>query len=194
MQDVQSTIISQYTNSPTLCGITSRLNDALDPSADIVNLIVNRLSLSTAVRDGLDSLGAKVGVSRYVQIPDTVQPAWFGFDEAFDPLDVEHGPQPFDCAPFFAEATTSTYRLEDDEYRKLVRVKALANIYPCTIKNLNKFYNLFFGDRGPVFVRVDSAMAASVVFSFPLTDSDRALLASGAFPAQAGVSYSIVEP
>lgn len=66
MQNVESTIISQYGNSATISQLIQNMNDYIDPSADIDNFYNYVFNIETAQGFGLDIWGRIVGVSRIV--------------------------------------------------------------------------------------------------------------------------------
>lgn len=66
MENLERTILSQYANSPTIMGMIESLNAAIDPSADLDNVLTWILQVSTAGGFGLDICGRIVGVSRNV--------------------------------------------------------------------------------------------------------------------------------
>ena len=84
-------------------------------------------NIQTADTYGLDVWGKIVVVSR--QLTVTENKIYFGFNEASsDPILVDD-PQPFNQAPFYSgELLTSTVTLTNDAYRKLIMMKAAANI------------------------------------------------------------------
>jgi hypothetical protein len=69
MQNVDQTVIAQYSGSPHLDAIIDSFNDAIDPSADITAFYNYVWNIQTAQGYGLDVLGRIVGVSRVFNIP-----------------------------------------------------------------------------------------------------------------------------
>ena len=135
MLNWDQTLLSQYCDSPTIKGILSSFNDAIDPSADLAQFYYNIFNVATAVGNGLDIWGAIVGVSRYLQISAT---PYLGFEEAYTAPTASTGPQPFNQAPFYnGVVATTTFALSDTQYRQLILVKAAAHIskHKYSIKN-----------------------------------------------------------
>ena len=64
MIDYEQTIISQFANSPTICGLIEGLNDAIDPQADFQNFYDFVWNVATAQGFGLDTWGKIVQVKR----------------------------------------------------------------------------------------------------------------------------------
>lgn len=120
---------------------------------------------------------------------------YFGFNEASSDPPVVDDPQPFNQAPFYSgELLTSTVTLTNDVYRKLIMMKAAANISDCTIPNLNKLLMFIFGTSGKCYVRNDGEMMMSYVFEFQLSTAELAIVqSSGALPAPIGVTVNIVQ-
>ncbi len=142
MIDVEQTIISQYGNSPTILQLVRNMNEYLDPRADIDAFFDFVWNVDTAQGFGLDIWGRIVNISRLLTVPDT--PEYLGFNEA------ALGVFPFGEAPFYdgSPPSTTTYRLADDVYRKLILIKALANISRPTAPAINQLLqNMFAGPR-----------------------------------------------
>jgi hypothetical protein len=184
MENYKDTILSQYANSPTITALISTFNDAIDPSVDLDNFYRVIWNVETATGFGLDIWGKIVNISRLLQV-ETIEEN-LGFVEAQSSID---NPQPFDQAPFYnGPAATTTFSLTDDAYRRLIMVKALANITDATAPNLNKLIRYLFADRGKAFVSDTGGMALRYVFLFDLTPSERAIVFnSGAIARPAGV-------
>ena len=66
MNNVLQTVASQYANSPTILALINTFNEAIDPSADIDNIITNILQVDTAQDFGLDICGRIVRVTRTI--------------------------------------------------------------------------------------------------------------------------------
>lgn len=193
MINVADTILTQYADSPKLKSLIYSFNEAvgiegfLDDFYDII------WSIETCDTYGLDVWGKIVVVSR--QLTVTENKIYFGFNEASsDPVLVDD-PQPFNQAPFYSgELLTSTVTLTNDAYRKLIMMKAAANISDCTIPNLNKLLTFMFGENGRCYVRNDGEMVMSYVFEFQLSTVELAIVqSSGALPAPIGVTVNIVQ-
>lgn len=115
--------------------------------------------ISTAEDYGVDVWRKIVGVSRLLNVPQ--QTTNFGFDEAFISA-ADDSPKPFDEASFYEGLQlTTTVRLANDGYRKLILVKAMANITDCSIPSLNNALNYLFEGEGDAFVAITGVMSMS---------------------------------
>ncbi|MEI7410045.1 DUF2612 domain-containing protein [Pectobacterium aroidearum] len=193
MINAPDTILRQYAASNKLKSIIYSFNEAVgidDFIDDFYDMIWN---IQTANSYGLDVWGKIVVVSRQLTVDENK--IFFGFQEAKSAPPVIDDPRPFNQAPFYpGSQATTTVTLTDDVYRKVIMMKAAANISDCTIPSLNKILMFMFSDRGKCYVRVDSPMVISYVFEFVLTSSELAIVqSSGALPAPAGVTVNIVQ-
>lgn len=193
MINVADTILTQYAHSQKLKSLVYSFNEAVGIEGfldDFYDIIWN---IQTADTYGLDVWGKIVVVGR--QLTVTQNEEYFGFDEASSTPPVVDDPQPFNQAPFYTgEVSTSTVTLTNDVYRKLIMMKAAANISDCTIPNLNKLLTFMFGDSGRCYVRNDGDMVMSYVFEFPLSTAELAIVqSSGAIPSPIGVTVNIVQ-
>ena len=68
MENYKDTLLSQYANSPTIIGLISTFNDAVDPSVDLDNFYRVIWNVDTAVGFGLDIWGKIVNISRLLQV------------------------------------------------------------------------------------------------------------------------------
>jgi hypothetical protein len=193
MINVADTILTQYADSPKLKSLIYSFNQAVgidDFIDDFYDMVWN---IQTAGTYGLDVWGKIVVVSR--QLTVTENQIYFGFSEASSEPPVVDDPQPFNQAPFYSgDVLTSTVTLTNDVYRKLIMMKAAANISDCTIPSLNRLISFMFGDRGHCYVRNDGDMIMSYVFEFSLSTAELAIVqSSGALPAPVGVTVNIVQ-
>lgn len=186
MQDVGRTVISQYSNSPTLRQLIENLNTYLDPGADIDRFYDLIMNLDTAVGYGLDVWGRIVGVGRVLAV---AVGEYLGFDEAGDP-----SMTPFGQAPWYLSgAVTENYSLSDSAYRLLILAKAAANITDCSIGAINAILLMLFPDRGSCYVTDGLDMSMTYTFEFPLTPVELSIVeTSGVLPRPAGVSATVV--
>lgn len=193
MINVADTILTQYADSPKLKSLIYSFNQAVGIEDFIDNFYDMAWNIQTAQTYGLDVWGKIVVVSR--QLTVTENQIYFGFNEATSDPPVVDDPQPFNQAPFYSgEVLTSTVTLTNDIYRKLIMLKAAANISDCTIPNLNNLLQYMFSEQGRCYVRVDSPMTMSYVFEFSLSTAELAIVqSSGALPAPAGVTVNIVQ-
>ncbi|MFT9442329.1 MAG: DUF2612 domain-containing protein [Acetobacter papayae] len=187
MENISQTILSQYANSPALCGIIDAWNQALDPATLIDQWYTLVWNVKTAQGYGLDVWGRIVGVSRVLSIESV---DYLGWREANDLT--EEG---FDQAPWYSGSdATSNYRLSDDGYRQLIYAKAFANISDGSVLSINTILTTLFAGQGDAYVRDNGDMTMTYVFSFVPTDVQVSIIQnSGVLPRPAGVgiSYSI---
>ncbi|NYA42982.1 DUF2612 domain-containing protein [Serratia fonticola] len=193
MKNYADTIISQYADSPKLRAIIDTFNQAVETDEFIDTFYDMVWNIETAGTYGLDVWGRIVVVSRLLTV--TPSEKYFGFEEALSTPPEIGDPQPFDQAPFYTgEMATNTISLSNDVYRKLIMLKAMANITDCTIPSMNKMLMYMFGDKGKAYVRNDGGMVMSYVFEFELSPSDLAIVqSSGALPSPAGVKVNIIQ-
>lgn len=188
MIDFERTIISQYSDSPTIVQLVRNMNDYIDPRADFDNFFNYVWNVNTAQGFGLDIWGRIVNIGRELTIPAQLQ--YLGFGEATSPA------QPFGQAPFYVQQSTATqtYILADDAYRQLILVKALANISTTTAEAVNQLLQNMFAGRGRCYVNDLGNMALRYTFEFDLTDYELAIMTqSGALPRPAGVTAFIFQ-
>ena len=187
------TLLSQYVDSPTLVGLLQSFNDAVDPTIDIANFYSNIWNVATAVGNGLDIWGQIVGVSRYLQVSAS---NYLGFEEAYTAPTASTGPQPFGQAPFGSgTALTTTFALADAQYRRLILVKAAANISNLSIPSINALLQAEFSTSdginpyGSAYVINSGSMSFQYHLTFVPSAVQIAIINnSGVFPRPAGVS------
>ena len=193
MDNFTDTIMSQFSNSPTIMQLITNFNTYIDPEANI-NAFYNMLwTVNTAVGYGLDVWGRIVGVGRVLQIATS---DYFGME----------GPNgasglPFDQAIFYSgEPLTANYALLDDPYRTLILAKALFNISDGTISSINQILINLFGPTGLLPVAGNSYctdglnMTITYTFGSTLNHVQEAIVyQSGVLPRPAGVAATVVQ-
>lgn len=186
--DVDATVISQYSNSPTINRLVENMADYVDPAVDMTNFYNFVWNVDTAVGFGLDIWGDIVGVTRLLRLPS--DDPIFGYINEDDPPDWF----PFNDGVFTPGAqASSAYLLPDDAFRTLILTKALSNIVATSAASLNELLRNLFPGRGKSYVVDLGNMAMRFVFEFVLTSTEYAILTqSNALPHPAGVSYSVV--
>lgn len=187
MNNVEQTIISQYGNSATITHLIQNMNQYIDPSADINNFYSNVWDITQAQGFGLDIWGRIVNISRSLNIAN--DPIYFGFNEALP------GSYPFGDKPFYDNSAPATkvYLLGDDAYRKLILVKALANISATNASSINQLLQNLFAGRGRCYVNDLGNMSMRYTFEFLLSSYEFAIVTqSGALPRPSGVSASLI--
>ena len=191
MQNVQQTIISQYSASPTLGLLIQAMNEYIDPAANFDAFYDLIWNVDTAIGYGLDVWGRIVGVTRVLQVASDV---YFGFAEADDVTSIS----PFnDAGPFYSGgAITSNFALSDQAFRLLIFAKALANITDGSIPAINRILRNLFPGRGNCYVTDGQDMTMTYTFEFtpPLTPVEFAIVSqSGVLPRPAGVRATVVQ-
>ena len=84
--------------------------------------------------------------------------------------------------------STTTIALTNDAYRKLIMVKAMANITDCSIEELNKMLLYLFEGSGQPFVADIGQMTMIYVFPFDLSPSERSIIVDASvIPRPSGV-------
>lgn len=184
--DVWKTIISQYANSPVLTRLIQNMDAYLDQTLNFQSFYDLVFNVDTAQGHGLDVWGRIVVVSRILSVP--ISDHYLGFEEA------QPGSYPFNEAPFFSgQQVTNNFILSDSAYRKLIFVKALANICDGSIPAINQILLNLFPNRGNCYVVDGLNMTMQYKFDFALTPVELAIIAqSGALPKSTGVSASVV--
>ena len=187
------TVISQYANSPTLRQLIHNMDEYINPDTDFDAFYDYVWNVETAQGFGLDVWGRIVGVGRMLTIP--AAETYLGYQEAYTIPTAATGAQPFGQAPMYVGTTSSqTYRLADDAYRKLILVKALANISDCTSPSLNRLLTNLFAGRGRCYVSDTGQMEFRYVFEFALEPYEIAILTqSGAIPKPAAVLANVLQ-
>lgn len=188
MIDVEQTIISQYGTSATIRQLIDGMNAHIDPAADIEAFYDYVWNVETAQGFGLDVWGRIVNISRELRLLD--DDSNFGFNE-------QEEAEPFDDGTFYVgESTSSVFKLADDAYRKLILVKALANISATNAPSLNRLLQNLFDGRGVCYVNNLGNMQFRYTFEFDLLPYEWAIITqSGALPTPAGVkAYALQVP
>jgi hypothetical protein len=182
----QTTLLSQYANSPRTIGIIESFADAIDQQSNLDAFYDKIWNIATAEGYGLDVWGRIVVVDRVVHVTTR----FFGFAEALPTSD------PYNVSPFYGgQSLTSNYALSDSAYRQLIIAKALANICDGSIPSINRILQLLFPLRGRCYVTDPGDMTMKYVFEFPLSAVELAIVeTSNVLPRPTGVSvsYSVV--
>ena len=192
----QKTILSQYDASPTLLTLIESFSEAVDVTADLANFYSNIWNVATAVGYGLDVWGQIVGVSRYLQVGSS---NYLGFDEAYTAPTASTGPQPFGQAPFGnGVPATTTFALGDNQYRRLIMVKAAANISNLSVPSINALLRMEFGTSdginpyGTAYVIDTENMSFQYHLGFTPSAVQIAIINnSGVFPRPAGINVTL---
>lgn len=186
--DFNTTVISQYANSPILLKLIENFSQYIDPTANLDAFYDIIWNVDTAQGVGLDIWGRIVGVSRVIT---TVGDIDFGFAEAGTVSAVG-----FNQGEFHSGAETSSNNsLSDDAFRLLIFAKALSNITDCSVTSINQIMMSLFPGRGDCHVVDNNNMTLTYVFNFATTPVEKAVIqGSGVLPRPTGVFpfYSFV--
>lgn len=179
MIDVKKTIISQYANSPIICGLIESLNDCLDPSKNIDDFYRTIWNLSTAEGIGLDIWGRILGISRYILITEKNQ--FLG--SSLSDKDLQNF------------KLNTNYKMNDEMFRSMLFIKAYSNIIYCTAYHINQLLTNLFKKRGPAYYVKNGTMKARYVFEFNLSAIEKAaLISTDLLPRPTGVLIDYYEP
>lgn len=132
LDDIKMLTLAQYAHSPRLLALAigaARLMHVDDDVDYIYNKIIN---IGTASGIGLDAWGVIVDLPRYA--PIEVNDDSMGFDEG--------GWEGFDTLPMAPDSSAMLSYIPDAQYRRLILVKAAANLLPTTVYNVNKLLKL----------------------------------------------------
>lgn len=186
MQNVDATVISQFSNSPVLNQLIDNWNASVAPDYDLERFFTLEWDIDTAEGYGLDMLGRRVGAGRTLQIPTTT---FLGFSGA-----IGASGDAFNAGVFYSgEPGIYNYDMPDALYRRVILAKAAANITNGSIPALNAILLILFPGRGNCYVQDNLNMSLTYVFTFPLLASEDAIIKnSGVLPSPAGavVLYS----
>lgn len=187
MHDYQATVISQFSNSPTLGQMIANLNAYIDQSANFDLLYADLWNVLTAVGYGLDVWGRIVQVGRVLALP--VPANYLGWAEALP------GAMPWTQGIWFGgPPVTANFILSDDAYRQLILAKALANICNGSIPAINQILMYLFPGIGNCYVTDGLNMTMTYTFSSMLNPVQFAIVTeSGVLPRPTGVSATVVQ-
>lgn len=183
---LSKTLMKQYSNSPIILTLLADFDIWLDIEKFTTDFLAYLWDLSTAQGFALDIWGRILGQSRYIQIsPDP------GFNFGFD-IGASPGTNwfPWGQAPFYGGQASGTvsFSLSDDYYRKLLFIKAAANIASSDCPSINALMRALFGDRGKCYVGYDIAQPMHIGYHFEFfpTSVERSIIEAGIFPQPAG--------
>lgn len=161
---IHKTIIRQYEDSPIINAVVTSYTQTIDARYLFDSFYTHIWNIDTANSQGLDIWGRIVGVSRYLTLTNQ---DYFGFDPDFDP---------FNESPFFnGSSITNTFILDNDDFRRVIKAKALNNISKTTIPGIDKVLDLLYGHRGVTYAKVTGNHELTYVFKFEPTDLDQAI-------------------
>lgn len=184
------TLQKQFAQSPVLNWILACADQCLDLTQFTAQFLSNVWDISQAQGFGLDIWGRILGQSRYIQVAQTPGNN-FGFSTNGESSTGQSW-QPWGQAPFYggAAAGTVAYALQDAYYRKLLLVKAAANIAHCDPQSINQLMMAMFSDRGQCYCEFDPSTPMNIGyhFGFNPTAVESSIIKLGIFPVPAGMS------
>jgi hypothetical protein len=185
------TILSQYANSPRILSLIESFSDAINANGLSDLFLSSILDIDTAIGYGLDVWGRIVHVRRALYVPGGVSGKLLGWGEPGAGKFYGWRQAPWNTL----NRITPNYVLQDNDYRRLILVKAFSNISNRSIPSMNAALMQMFAGQGNVYVSDLGNMAAAYVFDFHPSQLDLAILQqSGAFASPSGVLMSVVTP
>ncbi len=203
MQNLESTIASQYANSPTLLAILTAINAWVDNAAALASFYAQYLNISTAFGVGLDRIGRIVGVSRVFTLTAGQYFGWSNSSagangDSWGTAGANGGQLPWYAGP----SAANNYALTDQAYRQVLLAKMALNITSGSVPATNAVLQRLFvtdsfvaGRTGQVYVQDGCNMTVEYValVTPALTGVEGAILAAaGLFPKPTGVVISVV--
>lgn len=192
MTDYPLTLMRQYASSPTLLSLLASFDQWVDMAKFTDDFLRDVWDISTARGFGLDIWGRILGRDRYLEIQQ-IPGDNFGYN-----INAQPGTQwkPFGQAPFYngqTEASTA-FALQDDEYRRLLFIKAAANIANCDCPSINALMRAMYGHRGQCYVGYDPNDPMNIGYTFDFFPSpvERSIIESGIFPQPAGTAVRFI--
>ncbi len=188
MADWTTSVISQYTNSPTLDQWLDNLATYIDPQYNLQQFYDQCWNLDTAVGYGLDVWGRRVGINRTLTFGTGI---YFGFTGP-----TGHSGDSFNAGIYYSgQPITSNFNLTDDSYRQLILAKAAANITNGSIPAFNAILLNLFPGRGNIYVIDNQDMTMDIVSTFSLESFEVAILTtSNVLPVPTGVTVTLIHP
>ena len=198
-QYLGKTVMRQFSNSATLLQLLADFDQWCDLTQFSAAFLANVWDISQAQGFGLDIWGRILGVTRYLYVTPLPLPGQeFGFSNTNAAPTPSAGQDwlPWSQGPFFGGSAPSNrviYKLSDTDFRKLLLVKAAANIATCDAPSLNALARAMFGTRGKSYVLQGSQpMHMEYHFEFVPTPSELAIIQSGLFPSPAGMTVTYI--
>ena len=152
--DYSGLITSEHRGKPRF---VATVEASVEPAVGVQSFLdglAGAFDLDTSIGVQLDAVGAWVGISRLISIP--LINVWFSFDIAGRGFDEGIWKGPFD-------PETGIYALDDDTYRKLVRLKIEVNNWD--------------GLTGSAAAAVEAFYEADGVYPFVLDNQDMTMTA-----------------
>jgi len=158
------TVYTQYNGKPTINTLQASFAESVSIDDSLEQMRLYGWDIDSALGDGLDIIGARVGVSRLVDVP------------AIFPVAVAPGLR----------------NLDDEQYRALIRARAASNIAKAAPGWINPILQAFFAGIGNASVQTTGVMTARFVINGLPQDWQFSVLRDElAFPRATGVLYDV---
>lgn len=194
MNNFPGTIISQYSDSPTLCQMIANFNACVDPWYNLENFYTQVWDIQSASGYGLDRIGRVIGVGRVLQV--ALPNPFLGFTGVVASVQQASGDS-FNTGIYYSgQKLTGNFSMTDEAYRKTILAKAAANITNGSTQSINYILmNILFPNRGTCYVKDNTDMTMVYTFDFPLYSYEVSIIAnSGVMPTPCGVFATISYP
>lgn len=183
--DVEKTVISQYANSPVILALVNYFAQELCAARMYDDLFNDIWNIDTATGFGLDVLARIVGASRIVNVPSSG--TYIGFLGQPTAENWDNG------IWYNGASSTNNIRLGDDVFRRVIKAKALANVWDGTIPSANSILMTLFPLHGNCYMSDDGNMTISYHFGSALSPVEFAIASQeGILPRLCGVATNIV--
>lgn len=186
--NIHDTIQSQYSDSPVIISLIENTYEVITPQKDFDVFYKNVFDVRTAIGWGLDVWGRIVGATRDIVTSDGVN-YYLGFSPIVGAINSEI--DNFNNAPFYQEAVSQTYRLEDNAYRLLVMCKAMTNISTGTLPEINSILKKVLPNHNVAVVKVDTMHLRILIHDYISDWQETAFLRLPLIPA--GVDYDVYQ-
>ncbi len=189
-----ATVIAQYANSPHLLKLIDFFAQNVIACPFFDRFYREVWNLDTAGNYGLQVWGNIVGINRTIR---SLSNFWVGFNEETLLL-----ARPFnetlDRATFWngRDSLYNDLYLNANNFKKVIYVKAAANISDGSIASLNKILMMLFSDKGQIYIQDNQDMTATVIANWKITPTDASLLMtifSVLMPAGVGINLKMNE-
>lgn len=173
-------IYIQFEKSTRLAKLIREFQTVFDPSQDFAQFIRDYMDLDTAVNEGLDFWGQKLGLNRTFEFLITNDRTKLGFKGA----DLGN----FSASNFAKISRTSTFLMPDDMYRSYLKLILLRIVTQPTGAGLSTFINHFYSEatvtEGNLSVTIDFTKYTK------MPEWEKRFLANrNIIPIPAGISY-----
>lgn len=187
--DYLALVPSWHSQQPKFMSTIATLVQPLVDAQTMLDKLVRDFDLDTAIGIQLDMLGQWIGRSRYITAEITGVYFSFNLPEQRCGFDQGVWKRPFD-------ADTGCTTLDDDTYRAVLKLQAIANSWHGTVSEIIDAFNLVFPgaaivDRGDL---TDGLMAMDVLIPGPIISTLMIAVLEQDFPIKpSGVWMNFIE-